>query len=659
MTRRARGVVLATQVALVLGTGVFVAHSILPDGGWFADFCDNWLYDLLLFVAAGLCAARGLLVEKNRAGWLWLAAAIAVWAAGDTFYTHVYGNDPNPPAPSPADIGYLGFYPLAYVGFILLVRTRIQKLTPAIWLDGITASLAIASLGTAVVLEVVLKSSTGSPAAVAPNLAYPLADPLLLALGVGGFSLIGWRPDRAWLVLGIGLAIETIGDSVYLYQVAQGTYVPGAWLDSVWPVAMVVLASAAWVAVRSERPIDMSGRPLLLLPASCTAIAVGVLVLDHFRRVNLLALGLATATLAAVIVRLALSFRENSDLLDLTRSEAITDALTGLANRRRLVTDLDKVTAEAQPENPWLLLIFDLDGFKRYNDTFGHPAGDALLVRLGAKLGIVPSEGGAAYRLGGDEFCLLSPAADVDVAAQLIDASVAALSDQGEGFDIGTSFGAVFIPADVTESEQALREADARLYAQKHQKHARRDRTHESLLQALYEREPDLRGHTSSVAALSVQTGRRLGLGPEELVELEHTAQLHDIGKLAVPDEILHKPGPLSDADWQLIRQHTVVGQRILTASPSLRRIGQIVRATHERWDGSGYPDGLAGEEIPIAARIITACDAFDAMTSSRAYRPPLTVPEAIAELRRCKWSQFDGAVVEAVVAAVTERIAA
>jgi diguanylate cyclase (GGDEF)-like protein len=659
MSRRARGVVFATRVVLVLATGVFVVHSLVPDSGWFADFCDNWLYDLILFVAAGLCAARGILVEKNRAGWLWLAAAIAVWAAGDTFYTHAYGNDPNPPAPSPADIGYLGFYPLAYIGFILLVRTRIRKLTPAIWLDGITASLAVAALGTAVVLEVVLKSSTGSTAAVATNLAYPLGDTILLALVVGAFSLVGWRPDRAWLLLGVALAIETIGDSIYLYQVAKGTYVPGAWLDSVWPVAMVVLANAAWVSVKSERPIDVAGRPLLLLPASCTAIAVGVLVLDHFKQINLLALGLATATLAAVIVRLALSFRENSDLLDLTRSEAITDALTGLANRRRLVTDLDSVTAEARAEDPWLLLIFDLDGFKRYNDTFGHPAGDALLVRLGAKLGTVPPDGGAAYRLGGDEFCLLAPAPDAATAARLIDASVAALSDQGEGFEIGTSFGAVFMPTDATQPEEALREVDARLYAQKHQKHARRDRPHESLLQALYEREPDLKGHTSSVASLSVQTGRRLGLSAEELVELEQAAQLHDIGKLAVPDDILHKPGPLSESDWELIRQHTVVGQRILTASPALRRIGEIVRATHERWDGSGYPDGLAGESIPMAARIITVCDAFDAMTSSRAYRPPLTVPEAIAELDRCKGSQFDIEVVDAVVASVTQRIAA
>lgn len=119
------------------------------------------------------------------------------------------------------------------------------------------------------------------------------------------------------------------------------------------------------------------------------------------------------------------------------------------------------------------------------------------------------------------------------------------------------------------------------------------------LLQAVYERDFELKGHTNSVAALSVEIGRRLGLTDTELEELDLAAQLHDVGKIAVPDEVLHKPGPLSESDWSLIRQHTIVGQRILSAPPALRRVGEIVRATHERWDGGGYPDGLAGEGIP------------------------------------------------------------
>ncbi len=417
--------------------------------------------------------------ERNRSGWLCLAIALGLWATGDSYYTHVFGNDPNPPAPSIADLGYLGFFPFAYAGFILLVRSRVPKLTAAVWLDGITAGLAVGALGAAVVFEIVLKSATGSSAAVATNLAYPLGDMILLALIVGAFSLMSWRPGRAWLILGGGLAVNSVGDSIYVYQVANGTYVPGAFLDATWPIAMALLANAAWVAERNERTIDAEGRALQLIPASCVAIGVGVLVYDHFTRVNVLALSLATATIAAVVGRLALTFRENRRLFELTRSEAVTDALTGLANRRRLITDLGSAIAEATPVEPWLLLLFDLDGFKRYNDTFGHPAGDALLTRLGTKLRAVPPERGAAYRLGGDEFCLLTPASTV-AAAELIDASVAALSEQSEGFAIGTSLGAVFIPIDATEATEALREADARLYAHKHQKSARRDRPHEA-----------------------------------------------------------------------------------------------------------------------------------------------------------------------------------
>ena len=653
-----RRTILATRLLLVLGTLAFVVHALTPDTGWVARFCDNWLYDALIFLAASLCGARALLVERNRSGWLALAVALTLWAAGDTYYTHVFGNDPNPPAPSIADIGYLGFFPFAYVGFILLVRSRVPKLTPAVWIDGFTAVLAVGALGAAVVFEAVLQSTTGSAAAVATNLAYPLGDVILMALVVGAFALMSWRPGRAWLVLGAGLAVNSIGDSIYLFQVAHGTYQPGAFLDATWPIAMALLANAAWVPESRGRAIDAEGRSLHLIPAVCVSVAVGVLVYDHFTRVNALALALATATVAAVVIRLALTFRENARLFQLTRKEAVTDSLTGLANRRRLIVDLDRVATEATRDEPWLLLLFDLDGFKRYNDSFGHPAGDALLYRLGTKLGAVAPEDGTAYRLGGDEFCLLAPAA-VAPAAELIDAAVEALTDEGDGFEISTSFGAVFIPVDASSPDEALSEADTRLYAHKNQKSSLRDRPHEVLLQALYERDAELKGHTNNVAALSVDIGRRLGLGGAELAELDLAAQLHDIGKIAVPDAVLHKPGPLSESDWSLIRQHTIVGQRILSASPALRRVGEIVRATHERWDGTGYPDKLVAQEIPFAARLIAVCDAFDAMTSSRAYRPPLTAAEAIAELARCSGMQFEPALVTAFTAAVTERIAA
>jgi HD-GYP domain-containing protein (c-di-GMP phosphodiesterase class II) len=146
-----------------------------------------------------------------------------------------------------------------------------------------------------------------------------------------------------------------------------------------------------------------------------------------------------------------------------------------------------------------------------------------------------------------------------------------------------------------------------------------------------------------------------LGLRRDELEELERVAQLHDLGKLAVPDEILSKPGALDEREWEFVRQHTIVGERILRASPALRSVAGIVRASHENWDGTGYPDGVAGEEIPLAARIVHACNAFVAMTSDRPYRTALPVEEALDELERCAGTQFDPTVVRVLVARVRD----
>jgi two-component system, cell cycle response regulator len=180
-----------------------------------------------------------------------------------------------------------------------------------------------------------------------------------------------------------------------------------------------------------------------------------------------------------------------------------------------------------------------------------------------------------------------------------------------------------------------------------------------ALLEALTEREPELLTHLEGVAALAITTGRMLGLRRDELHELSKAAQLHDLGKLAVPDEILHKRGPLDEREWEFIRQHTLVGERILRASPAYQNVATIVRSSHERWDGSGYPDGLAGEAIPLASRIISVCDAYDAMISDRPYRPALSPEDTVAEIERCAGSMFDPTVARALVAYVRDRLEA
>src|SRR5262249_21444567 len=186
-----------------------------------------------------------------------------------------------------------------------------------------------------------------------------------------------------------------------------------------------------------------------------------------------------------------------------------------------------------------------------------------------------------------------------------------------------------------------------RLYAQKPLSRASRSRPHAFLLDALADRDPELRAHVHGVSSLAASVGRELGLGPLQVEEVRLAAELHDIGKLAIPEDVLQKSGPLTAAERMLMEQHTLVGERILGAVPALERVGAIVRSTHERWDGTGYADGLAGESIPLAARIITVCDAFSAMTSERPYAAPRTTDQALDELARCAGSQFDPAIVE------------
>lgn len=159
-----------------------------------------------------------------------------------------------------------------------------------------------------------------------------------------------------------------------------------------------------------------------------------------------------------------------------------------------------------------------------------------------------------------------------------------------------------------------------------------------------------LEGHAAEVAELALELGRRLDLSPEALLELELAARLHDVGKRAVPTSILNKPAPLSDAEWSVMRRHPEWGSGMLADVPGLDAVADAVHAHHERWNGSGYPLGLKGEEIPFASRIVAVCDAFSAMTTDRPYRAALSEEDALRELRRCAGSQFDPAVVEAFV---------
>jgi len=324
------------------------------------------------------------------------------------------------------------------------------------------------------------------------------------------------------------------------------------------------------------------------------------------------------------------------------RHAATTDSLTGLANRRQLMGDLEIAVEDEQA----LLALFDLDGFKAYNDTFGHLAGDALLTRLGRRLLEAVSHAGTAYRLGGDEFCVL---ASGEASRGALDAAVEALSEHGGAFTIGNSHGSVILGGDVRKPEDALRIADHRMYERKNRGgRSAGDQSKAVLVRALSERHPDLIAHNADVSRMAELVADQLGLAEDQLETIRHAAELHDVGKVGIPDAILTKPGKLDPEEWAFMRRHTIIGERIVAEAPALAHVARLVRSSHERWDGAGYPDELAGTTIPIGSRIIAVCDSFDAMLSERPYKAGRNASDALTELRRCSGTQFDPAVVEA-----------
>jgi diguanylate cyclase (GGDEF)-like protein len=559
---------------------------------------------------------------------------------------------------SAADVLYYAAYPLAYAGVALLLRGRSRWFTPAMWLDGVVGGLTLAAITAAVVLTPLLASGGADTSELVIGVGYVVGDVLLLCFVGLAAGLSGWKPGRTWSLIGVSLSGTAVIDAVYAYQEATGVYGGGAVLSALWPAGLVAMAFAGWQPQRTAS-YDRAGVTGAVMPAVFAALSLTVLGAAHWQRVTDAAVVLALVALIGVAVRGALTYRENLDLLRQSQREALTDALTGLGNRRRLMSDIDAAAEAANSGHAQTLVFFDLNGFKGYNDSFGHNAGDALLHRLGTALSGAVAGSGAAYRLGGDEFCVLLRTAVGRESAEVA-AAAAALRERGEGFDIGAALGLVHLPDDAVSATLALQLADERMYAEKGSRRTSAKRqTRDILLQVLGEREPELRRHMDHVASHAAATARQLGLSGELVDEVARAAELHDIGKVAVPDSVLHKPAPLDDDEWALMRQHTIIGERILLAAPALKPVAALVRASHERWDGKGYPDRLTGEEIPVGARIVAVCDAYDAMVSDRSYRGAIPPEQALAELRRCAGSQFDGAVVEAFAAAMTQRPAA
>jgi two-component system cell cycle response regulator len=636
-------------VALGLWLAVFEANELLRVFSLTGLLFGRSSHLVVDFGAGALCALAAMRHRgADRLGWLLVAAGITAWAAGDLYWTTVLLDEESIPVPSPADFGYLAFPLLAFIGLAGVLASRVRGAPRRLWVDAAVASLATAAVAAAIVVPGLVSLTGDQWQTLATNAAYPLTDLILLGLVVGALALRGWRLDATWALAGVGIVAFWVADSHYLIAL---TGFPSAW-SAGWDFAFLALAAAATVPAKVAVAAESRGRRVAILPLAFGAMALGVLVYAGLASTTPVAVALAGVALAGVGVRLWIAFRDNGAMLDATRHEALTDALTGLGNRRALSHDLARTMGAAGRES-LVLVLFDLDGFKHYNDCFGHPAGDDLLVRLGANLQRRVADHGRAYRMGGDEFCaLLHPrlARPALVAAN----AATALRERGEGFDIGSSHGFVVVPEETDDPAEALRLADQRMYAEKHGgRSSAGSQSRDVLLRALAERNPDLGEHLTTVAELAVAVAQRLGLDEVAVEQVRHAADLHDVGKVAIPDAILNKPGPLNDEEWVFMRRHTIIGERIVAAAPALREVAVLVRASHERHDGKGYPDGLAGDDVPLGARIVSVCDSYDAMVADRPYRAALPQHVALEELDRCAGTQFDPAVVAAFRAAV------
>ncbi|MGB9182734.1 MAG: diguanylate cyclase [Solirubrobacteraceae bacterium] len=645
---RANPILTTAIAAMAIGLAFEAAQAITGIGGTsLQSVADKDVYTGLEFLAVAVLVARVLRGGADRLAWGLMAAGLLAWTAGDLIWTLWLDGVANPPYPSLADVFYLAMFPLASVALALLIRARLRRAGAAQWLDGGVVGLTAAAGAAALVLDSVVRSGSSRWLADAVNLIYPVGDFVLLIFVAVACSLSGWRPGRGWLTLGMAVILAATADLVFAYQTASGAYQVGTLLDVMWPASMCLFALAAWVPARYQ-PLEPASEALhtILITLGAAICALAMLVWAAFAHVTPVAIGLAAAALVLASLRAALTYLANLRMLRRSARDALTDPLSGLGNRPALMNELQQVAATRPVAT---LLFFDLNGFKRYNDSFGHAAGDVLLGRLATALTHAVEEHGRAYRLGGDEFCVLLHGR-FQRHDPVVTAAAAALLEQGRAFTVSASLGMAVLPDDAATASAALQLANERMYADKAgEPGAARAQARDVLMQLLSERTPGLHHHVTSVRSLASMVGTDLGLDSEQIDELLRAAELHDIGKLAVPDQILDKPGPLSEPEWRFMREHPAIGERILNAAPALRPVARLVRASHERWDGGGYPDGLAGDKIPLGARIVAVCDAFEAMTCDRCYQHARNQEDALAELRRHAGTQFDPAVVAAI----------
>lgn len=378
-----------------------------------------------------------------------------------------------------------------------------------------------------------------------------------------------------------------------------------------------------------------------------------------------------------MVVITADNYKKYFDLLQKVNLKANQDFLTGVYNHRYFHKILKEKIALASEERPLSLLFVDIDHFKRFNDRLGHQAGDKLLQQFAGLLKNSIPEEAVLARYGGEEFVIILPNMDVQEAYQLAEDLRKTISDTVfEGLDIDSrmsaSFGLSTYPTISQDAQALVRNADQALYIAKHlgrnqikiysikhdapkqiaaiRSEQELNELIESLMSMLRAKDKPTYDHSMRVYQYAMSFAEWLNLDENERRILRMGSILHDLGKMEIPRDILNKKGPLLDYEWTWVKKHAEYGESLLKGIKELQDILPLVRWHHERYDGTGYPDQLKGEEIPYLVRLLSIVDSFDAMTTNRAYQQTKTFREAIHELRRCSGKQFDPILLESFI---------